>query len=115
MRIRDCSSDVCSADVGGGGGGEFGGAGHGGGPLGWLATCGVASRGGRKCPSRLGKMARNCSSGRSGPRSRAARRCHGSSAVVSGALPRPRGGRSEERRGGKEGVSTCRSRGSPSH
>src|SRR3546814_16195654 len=92
MRIRDWSSDVCSSDLS---------------PL-------------------KGKGRREIARFKA-PRSRAARRSRAPAATAGRrgrprhpcaakpSAPRPGNGRSEERRYGKEGVSTCRSRWSPYH
>src|SRR3546814_13734906 len=112
MRISDWSSDVCSSDLS-------------------AAFHHLQDRLSNRRPSRhaggenrthpAGRPARSCSGPR---RSGAARGGHfqGRHRTVADTPDRGaeragtrRGGRSEERRVGKEGVSTCRTRGSPAH
>src|SRR3546814_5748776 len=91
LRISDWSSDVCSSDL------------KGGDQLGRRRRAGGLSR--HACPAVWGD--------RSGRRGRARRRGRGRGRVV--VSRRAATGRSEERRVGKECVSTCRSRWSPYH
>src|SRR3546814_16782709 len=93
MRISDWSSDVCSSDL-------------------------PTRRRREPCRLRRARSTASCrgdpSSARSAPMRR--RGSAGSSGnSVRGGSPSRRGNRSEERRVGKESVSTCRSRGSPHH
>src|SRR3546814_3654441 len=86
MRISDWSSDVCSSDLSG-------------------CVGGSAVAGGRRIPSALRRLLPRCPQHRSGDR--------GVDAVDGGREKAHV--RSEERRVGKECVSTCRSRWSPDH
>src|SRR3546814_2145569 len=95
MRISDWSSDVCSSDLAGAAVARL----HDGGAA-WPPGEGAAGR--RVRPCRLPLSARISRSGRD----------RGLAPAASRGLRRD-GGRSEERRVGKEGVSTCRSRWSP--
>src|SRR3546814_12139074 len=87
MRISDWSSDVCSSDLGGGAGGDAGGDDYG-------SSSGAGSFGGGQSRSGGGQKPGG----------------FGGGAPFDSDLDR-----SEERRVGKECVSTCRSRWSPYH
>src|SRR3546814_18817699 len=99
MRISDWSSDVCSSDLRGG-------------------------RGRARCPKSAGSIRREfrsplaAAANRERPYAGTACRAAGRQRTVDlgvGARQGPAQGRSEERRVGKECVSTCRSRGTPYH
>src|SRR3546814_12870845 len=93
MRISDWSSDVCSSDL-------------------------LAMRTSLRPPSGYGRHDDKCRrTGKAIQFQRSVFRGHSKQAGVAPRLPflRARQRRSEERRVGKEGVSTCRSRWSPYH
>src|SRR3546814_18480327 len=96
VRISDWSSDVCSSDLGPGAGGGATGTMH----RAWV--CGLPGVG--HGPLGLGAGGTGSVGGGTGP-----------DAPGTGRLPAQRSSRSAARRGGKECVSTCRSRWAPSH